>query len=541
MPVVASRVFDFLDKQEAGTVERHEIASAVFGILRRSLRQIVLKLRDADEEEALEISDRLRALLSEWLTVPVPFDNSMRDAVAVLLGEAEAVQARWGSDIRALYDTALRAAEGLPSIENPVRETLRAVICELRSQERTFKVYCHRRARLHFESLFVPHGDSPLSGVAFLHSVRDYRETEPFDALIKVGPLRTRGWGSAPDALLTAPRFGTLVQVVWSGCSDEPDFGYDPVSPPVDSSAADGTAPVAAASAGRGPMRWIVRVTRSGEDPGAFPGFAAEADELQVFREMNQPSERRPATLVQVDGEHGILYPPHSQVLSLDPDQAACDPIGRRIPGETLLESMYVIMPLVGDVDVGGVRAEHGHYSKIWKERLEKEWQDDAVGLIRRLHVARLNLVHLAAAVRHWCKPPSTVIHAPQQMKHFEILLRVLGVGSDGNNSPRPKWAPLWQLAWNEVRRSRGEAIQAGFHEQEVVEEQLLVILRRLVPEIREKALANAGFHQAIPASYDMKGDLLFFKVCDIEEGFSAPETELKVVRELNMIDQWRD
>ena len=542
MPVAASQIFEFLERQKVGTVDRHEIASATFGTLRRSLRQIALKLCDSDDQEALPVSNRLRVLLCEWLTVPVPFDRSMLSAVEDLLGGAEAVHARWGSDTGALHDLALRAAEDLPSIENPVREKLRTVILKHRSQERIFKVYCHRQARQHFESLFAPTEDSPLSEGTFLHSLRDYCETGPFDVLIKVGPLRIRGWGSAPDALLTAPRFGTLFQIVWSGCSDDPDFGYDPVSPPTVAPTTDEAAPVAAMSTRRGSVEWSTRVTRSGEDPGAIAGYADEADELRVFKGTHQPCDKRPATLVQVDEEYGILYSPHSKVLSFDTSPAAGEPISLRIPGETLVEGMFLITPLVDDVDLGGVRAEHGHYSQIWRARLEQEWRTDASDLIARLHAAGLTLVHLNAAIRHWCKPPGTVIHAPQQMKHFEILLRVLGVDGDRNNSPGQKRPSLfWQLAWNEVRRSRGEAIQTGVQEQEIVEEQQLVILRKLMPQIRDKALADTSFHLAIPAGNDMKGGFLFRKVCGIEEGFGAPETELKVVRELNLIDQWRD
>jgi hypothetical protein len=100
--------------------------------------------------------------------------------------------------------------------------------------------------------------------------------------------------------------------------------------------------------------------------------------------------------------------------------------------------------------------------------------------------------------------------------------------------------APFWELAWNEVRRSRGEAIQAGFLEQEIVSEQLLKVLRGLLPQIRENASANEGFSLNLPSGNEIKGGFLFFKVCGIEEGFRAPETELKVIRELNVIDQWR-
>ena len=323
--------------------------------------------------------------------------------------------------------------------------------------------------------------------------------------------------------------------------ASDQDFGYDPISPPSDSSEADKDSLILAPAAGQGPVKWKVQVTHSGEDPGAFPRYVAEEDELRVFRNMNQSRGKRPASLVQVEGAHGILYPPNSYVLSFDPELTAQEPITIRIPGDTLVEGMFLIMPVVNEVDLGGVQAEHGHYSKIWREKLEQEFRIDAAGLISRLRSAGLNLMYMSNAIRHWCKPPSTVIHAPQQIKHFRILLRVLGLDVDSDTNARPRSAPWWQLAWNEVRRSRGEAIQAGVQEHEIVEEQLLIILRKLLPQIRENASGKAGFSLEIPPGIELQGSLMFFKVCSIERGFNAPEAELKVIRELTAIDQWRD
>jgi hypothetical protein len=240
-----------------------------------------------------------------------------------------------------------------------------------------------------------------------------------------------------------------------------------------------------------------------------------------------------------VDGEHGILFPPHSGILSFDPNQAEREPVGLRIPGETLLEGMYVIMPFIGDVDLGGVQAEHGHYSQIWKARLRESFAADAANLIRQLRAAGLNLVNLEPAILHWCRPPSTVIHAPQKLMHFEVLLQVLGVGIDDNSRPRNNLPPFWQLAWNEIRRSRGEAIQAGFQEHEIVDEQVLKIISALVPQILE-TLGNEGIFLDIPEGYGIKGFFMLFKVHGIEEGYSAPVADLKAVRELRVLDQWR-
>lgn len=542
MSVSASEIFELLEMQKLFTVERDEIASAEFGRLRRSVHQMWLRLRDADNLEALDVSTRLRASLSEWLTVPIPFESAMYDALADRLGRPDAVHSRWGSDVGRLYEEALHAAVEIQTIKNPLRVMLLLVIRKCRSEGRAFRVYCHPRAQGHFESILDSAEDPPLSEDTFIRSVREYRNVAPFDVLIKVGPLRARGWGSAPDALLSAPRFRMLRQVVWSGCSDDPDFGYDPAKFPDDDPSSQKDTLVAASQAVHGRAEWTTRVTFSGDDPGAADGYAREADELHVFREVNQDGENRPATLVQVDGKHGILYPPSSHVLSYDPNAPILnDSIDNRIPDDTLHVGMFVIRPFVDDIDVGGVRAEHGYYSQAWKARLGQEILRDAAGLVTRLRDAGLSLVHLRAAISHWCEPPTTVIHAPQQMKHFEILIRALGLGIEAGVQRRQASRPWWRLAWAEISRSRGEAIQAGVLEQELVEEQVRGILRNMLPQIQERAALNVGFRLDLPAVSGVIGTLLFFRVSAIDRGFHAPEAELKVVHELETIDQWRD
>jgi hypothetical protein len=538
MGITTSLIFDFLEQRQDWNIDRYEIACAPFGSLRRSLRQIATQFRDSDDPFALAVLDGIRVLLSEWLTVPVPFEQSMLDGLMDLFGPAEGVEARWGLDIRTAYESALRAGGDLISSESPMRDRLRVIVRELLHGALTFKIYCHRQARPHFESLFLPPAALPLPGDTFVHSLRDYRETTPFDCLIKVGPLRARGWGSAPDALVTAPRFGTLAQVVWSDSSDDPNFGYDPILPVYDQSAVNHASVAQKVSKDHG-LKWATRVTRYGEDPGAVLDDATNIDDLQYFQEIYQRGEKRAATLVQIDGEHAVLYPPYSQVLSFDPDPAAHRPIDHRVPGQTLHEGMFLISPLVEDIDLGGLIAGHGSYSETWKDRLKHEFHTNKRDFISRLRNAGLNLVHLRSAIEHWCEPPTSVIHAPQQTRHFEILIQVLGLDSTvATAHGRRSW---WRLAWDEIRNSRGEAIHTGFVEKEIVENRLLEILRGLLPQIREHATHNVGFRLSIPSISDLRGSFLLSPIIAIEHGFRVPETELKIIQGLRATDKWRD
>jgi hypothetical protein len=227
-------------------------------------------------------------------------------------------------------------------------------------------------------------------------------------------------------------------------------------------------------------------------------------------------------------------------VLSFDPDPDAHQAIGSRIPGHTLTEGMFLIKPSISNISFGGLHAD-GHYSNLWKSRLRSEIASDMLDLVRRLKESGIALASLRTLVHHWSRPPSTVIHAPQERKHFKLLLEVLGLGDETVTAPNGTALPLWQLAWEEIRRSRGEAIQSGFLEREILDEELTAILIRLLPDIRSKLPTTAGFRVNVPVASGMSGDFLFLRVSSIEKGFKLPEAKLKLVQDIRMVDKWRE
>lgn len=266
MPATTSDIFSVLADCAAFAVERHEHYSATFGILRRSLRSIIVSLRDSGDPDGTEFADRIRCLLSEWLTVPVLFDASVA-AKLESLSSPQALGARWGRDIQSEYEDALARARELPQNENPVRTTLRTLFREMEAANQKFKIYCHRSTRPHFETIQNFESGFALRADHFLHSISEYRDSEIFDTLVKVGPLRSWGWGSVPDAIKSAPRFRRLVQLVWAGCADELGFGYDPVSSQAVVSVGE-AAQVASEEALVSRIPWTQRITRAGQPEG---------------------------------------------------------------------------------------------------------------------------------------------------------------------------------------------------------------------------------------------------------------------------------
>jgi hypothetical protein len=126
-------------------------------------------------------------------------------------------------------------------------------------------------------------------------------------------------------------------------------------------------------------------------------------------------------------------------------------------------------------------------------------------------------------------------------MRHFEILIQILGLDRPDTIVRGETPSPWWQRAWLEVRRSRGEAIQGGFIEKELIDEQLLIILQKLSSQIKQRSTEKISFEVAIPSEFDIHGSFKFYPVVSIENGFHVPVTELKIIHDLKATDKWRD
>lgn len=538
MSVTASQIFDFLDRHRSFNRVVYKVTSTHFSILRMNLRKIILTLNDEDAN-AKDTADSLRARLSECLTAPVLFDTKTLEFLAIL-GEPNAVEAQWGRDIRTAYEAACTSAEALKREESPVRSLVREIIEELMHGHLSFRIFCHRSNRAIYQSIVSSVSGQPPPELPFIHSPKEYRETDLFDTLIKVGPLRSRGWGGVPDALLTAPRFKTLIQIVWSGCFDEPGFGLDPV---IGTGITEKSETATALPQRRPPISlgtWTITEKRFGQDRKETDELLIDKDDLQIFREIAESRNQRASLLIQIGEEHGVLYPVHSQALSYDPNAVTEDQIAHRRCQEMLTTGMYIVFPLLGQFDHGVFQARDGKFSKVWKHRLSEEFQKDPDGLCRRLRAKGIDLLGLRFCIENWCKPLTTVIPGPQKISHFRILIEELGIDFEEQDRRSRGRFPWWQYAWQEIRSSRGEAIQTGLNEQEIIQEHVIATLNDLRLSVQEKCTKEDIFTLEVPEGKVLQGYFLFAKVSAIEDGFLAPEGALRIISELKELEAWR-
>jgi hypothetical protein len=327
------------------------------------------------------------------------------------------------------------------------------------------------------------------------------------------------------------------MQVVWSGCGDEDDFGYDPAA-----TVRGPAVPIQKATDVRGVERstvtWKQNIIRVGSTPAGVTDL--DVDELAYFGQLTRGNELRMATLAQLDDESGILYPRHAEVASFDPSSSADEPIGHRIPGETLTEGLFVIIPVLGAADFGGMHTGEGHYSQVWKGKLKERRQSALNDLLTRLNDGGIKLRNLSHRVQQWCRPATSVIHAPQTRRHFEILIKALGIEHDATSPFRSGKHAWWEYAWSEIARSRGEAIQTGMQEHEIVYEELFNILNELLHELRQRAQNHEFFEVSIPANKPLQGVVRFYRIRALEEGYLVPDSMLKIICDLDGLELWR-
>jgi hypothetical protein len=505
--------------------------------------RLVKELED-DETGDPDIASQLRLALSEWLTVPVPF-SSLDAPVLADLGSSTLAGLRWGADVKRYADAARDALRDIHRIESPLRVAVADAIVDAELHERDWRIYCHRAAAEHFLAVAGSVG-CDASRVRFIHSLSEYRKAAPFDLLVKVGPFRSRGWGAAPRALIHSPRYRELRQLVWTGSCDEAGFGEDPLL----SVWADGD-DIALASDSTNtagaknpiPVSWAPVTTSVGEIGAHLSGGSHPLpDELHEFAQLSRTSISRRAVLLHLARDMGVLYPAHSKILLLAPGRPHTSAVHRHELADIDPAGCFLIWPDIDDVSVGAHVSDNGSFSLRWKEELRRQEAFHRAGLLRKLRAAGITLQDLDKCLDHWMQPPTSVIHAPQQRRHFRILIEVLEMESRETPTRGARSSPgwWWHAAWREVARSRGTAIQFGMQEQELIDGELERVLLSILPEMCNLANDEEAFEIQIPAGPSLSGTVACFRVVAKEEGFFAPDSCLKILQPIASVEEWR-
>jgi hypothetical protein len=432
----ATAILASLDKPRSRALEKIIVNDSVYTAFRKAARTALESLNQLDDQAAGDMAAELRVTLLESLTSPVDFDDQFLSRLAGAYGSIPLLSARWGGQIAARCKATLDRARELVGRESPVRTVISERLAELESTGASYKIFCHRRARQYYLSL-----REGLSHEHFLHTSADYASCEIFDILVKMGPFRRYGWSSAPQAIVNAPRFSLLLQIVWSQSSDEETFGIDPVLAAIRQTP---TSSSPWSCWGWEQSRRVIgeagRDETHKDDNGRLDVASDEFSEKYSPLRCDQVVRR--CVMLQIGADQGILNG-RKDILTFDPSASEAKAGGFQRAGLSLGKGMFLVLPKITRFDLGSINFSRSRYSAAWKKRLSDELQRDANGLVSRLREAGLDLKHLAGALRSWCRPPDNVIHGPQTREHFRILLKALDLGPvDRLPQDERKWIP---------------------------------------------------------------------------------------------------
>ncbi|HDL7534784.1 TPA: hypothetical protein PXN94_001435 [Yersinia enterocolitica] len=398
------------------------------------------------------------------------------------------------------------------------------LICEYPKDR--IKIWCHQKERNLFRDLLE--GVVDLNDDVFISTLSEYRKSPPADVLIRFGPLRTSGLAKVPTALITSPSYHRLVRFVWEGLSDEEGFADDPVLPT--HSYLDNLRTTRSTVTGH-PLTLVVQ-----EDNAAL------VDELIFLdKKVTAGKTLQRCVLVEFPAEYGVLLRPNSRLLVFNPNGTDPEMIGYRQIGDVEAGDYLLIHDADADLGEISVDATKAPLAVLWKRALADTWRLHPNVCIQKMRQAGIDLLDLSRAVQKWIAMNGTVIHAPQRKKHFEALLtKVLAPELIPPLVANGKTIPGWRRAWAEVEASRVIAIQHGSVEHAIVNEQLLVELRKEVPDIRSMISLDDVFRHPLQSKSGLIGSVAFKPVISLSPDFAAPAELLEKTLKLPIAEQYR-
>ena len=502
MNISASEVIEFTDKNRQ-IIKKFCLISNAAAQLRSATRAISTSLYEDEPETAAKV--RLAGLRFNTSLALPPADFMGLCG----LGAREDVGIRWGHDMQTqciLFETARAYLEQNGTI---LESSLANFITEKAEKigVDNIKIWCHWREKEQYQSLLSSNGIE-LEDKNFLCSIADYRGTSIFGTLVRVGPLREFGWSRLPSILLSAPRYHELAQFVWEGIGDSEHIGQDPFISNIDYRSLFFETVV---------EEVISQDELSAEDVSDTHEII---DDFVFFNEHRyELPESVPCWLVELASDSGLLLGPGSSQLVFDSTERKSAVAVRR--AADLKQGQYLVIHYIhADFGPASSRTPRG-LAGAWKSALRRMWRQDESGLLSRMRAAGIKLRTLDGAVRHWMSEEGVTIRAPQSRDNFKRLIeRVLPPDCLGNKT--------WKHAWQEIRRSRAEAIKDGTAAVGLVTDELVDGLNKR-SDLQNSAKDMDYFEIALDPSGGLEGILQFFLIERISRDFRAPREKLGV------------
>lgn len=511
-----SDFFSFLEQNKTEIVT-YRIECDLVKVIRSYLRSIYLEISEVEDANLAAALLRLELLkLQSSPLIPPP-----ELLTSCGLDDSERNKRVWGTTIANVCDQLGKAIRALDRNGSPLSAKMVDVVSvEIKTHGlEQIKIWCHRKEQESFIDLFHAK-DIYLTDQNFICSLDDYRKSDIFRVLVRLGPLRTQGWSKTPSVILNAPRYHKLLRFVWSHSLDDEDFGVEPVM---------GTSNYLKISEQQ-EYKIVENIQIDGVQTG---NTVEEVDDFKFLGERPQVRLQNSCScvLVEFSGGKGVLLPPGSHQLIFD-QKRDTDCLNYR-HAQMIEPGNFLLMHNVeADLGRNGLTGKTSKFTSIWKQKLQESYCNNPSLLMERMRSSGINLQNLESATKRWIQSDGEVICAPQSREHFRIMIEKVLAGLS-------EQIP-WQQAWREVQDSRVQAIQHGRIEHAIVNDQLVALLKRYINTIRENCSRGDFFRENIDPASGLSGAISFFPVHDVSTGFKAPQDRLEDIKPVVELELFR-
>jgi hypothetical protein len=499
-------------------IERFVLVSDCAALLRLAILRISQKL----SEDAPEIADKLRLAGLRFNTSLISPSTKLLTICG--LDNLEQVCITWGEDValdcRLLSQTVSFLDNNKSLLQNQFLSLLKREI-EITSVQH-IKIWCHSKDCNSYID-FLAGYDISLSDENFICSLADYRRTDFFSVLIVLGPLRHFGWSSLPRVVVSAPRYRKIMQLVWSGLSDSPEFGCDPFITEQNYliTLFDRT-------------DHVVKDTSLFNMPDRLAQFVDghTLDDLEIYnRRSKSGQDIADCYLINLGSEQGILLSQGSEHIIFEDDEGLIP--FKLIKSKEMESQQFLILHDIS-ADLGAGDKIDLKLAILWKKALNEMYTFQWETLISRMRQYGITLKNLDHAASHWRTIDEKKIHAPQNHEHFRILIdKVLPPGCLNGST--------WNQAWREIEAIRTRARQDGRIMAEIINDELVKQLNKDAFEQEFKAcLTDTFVYEAGKKEGALIGPINFYRIFDVIGGYRASYEKIGIIDNIDNFELYR-
>lgn len=505
-----------------------KIEYAAFAGLVDDIYNICREINTIDNEQGKWICRKLRTSIWKMIASPIKFETSLMAAIFEDMDLAVSIKS-FGIEIANHFEKAQEEFMDLLSEENPLRRQISVIINSIEEKNLDYRILCHREDKADYIS-FVEESRKKNIENRFIFSNAEYRDTKPFDILIKTGPLRVEGWCHTPMSVLWAPRQKEIIQITWKGINDENRIKDYPFKSHFSESERLGEKFQIKDWPFWKHEETIINVGKN------YDYDINLAMELITSQEIGI-EEPRNALLVLLANGKGILAGPRSNFMTLKITGEQELQYSSETSAMDLEKGMFIIFPQVHDKGLEEIIQKYGHIGEIWKTSLKRAMEDDKEKIIQELKNKGLILKTIESRLIDWTRSDSNVIKAPKERSHFMFLIEVLKPFLE---IPSKDIENFTRRAWIEIRKSRGEAILEGKKGKDIECEEILEYLRSMEENKMKDEVVSGYCSIDIPEYIGLAGEVKILRIEEIEKGYKVPSNELLRLDNIDELIKWR-